>query len=128
MGATEAVDFIIKDHGDLTEIPGFRKDFADDKPIKSLLQRNNKTLDEVLDLFEWKKDSDEWVKEYHKGKDQNVIKLVRYRRRVEFCVCGWRELNEDFGRGDVSCLRDIRTPLVTSRSPLKAAKDDFSGG
>lgn len=122
MGAKEAVDLLIEDHGDKGS--GFRQDFADDKPIKSLLQRTGKTLDEILKEFDWKDDCDKWVQEYNKNKP-DTEKLMRYRRCVAFCVGGWRELNEDFGRGDVSCLRDIRTPLVTSRSPLKATKDEF---
>ena len=123
MGAVEAVEMLKEDHGDKTPLSGFRKDFAEDKPYKSLLQRRDKTLDEMLEMFDWKDDSDSWVDEYNGEKD--AVKLVRFRRRVEFCVCGWRELKEDFGRGDVSCIRDLRTPFVTSRSPLKAMKDDF---
>ena len=122
MGAKEAVDFLIEDHGDVGK--GFREDFAQDKPYKSLLQRNDKTLDEILELFDWKDDCDKWVQEYNKPKP-DMEKLIRYRRCVCFCICGWRELNEDFGRGDVSCMRDMRTPHVTSRTPLKASKDDF---
>ena len=78
-------------------------------------------------MFDWENDSDAWLAEYKKGGEngQDVTKMVRFRRRVCFLIGGWREFNEDFGRGDVSCLRDIRTPLVTSRSPLKAMKDDF---
>ena len=121
MGAKEAVDFLIEDHGDVGK--GFREDFAQDKPYKSILQRNGKTLDEVLKLFDWKDDCDKWVQEYNKPKQD--MELIRYRRMVSFCIGGWREFNDDFGRGDVSCLIDIRTPLVTSRSPLKAAKDEF---
>ena len=127
MSAPEAVQFLIKDHGDKDPSSGFRKDFAEDKPYKSILQRNDKMLDEVLDLFDWREDSDKWVEEYKKEKGKEFTKLVRYRRMVCFCIGGWREFNEDFGRGDVSCLRDIRTPLVTSRSPLKAMKDEFDG-
>jgi hypothetical protein len=122
MGAKEAVDFLIEDHGDVGK--GFREDFAQDKPYKSILQRNGKTLDEVLKLFDWKDDCDKWVQEYNKPKN-DMEKLIRYRRMVSFCIGGWREFNDDFGRCDVSCLMDIRTPLVTSRSPLKAAKDEF---
>lgn len=122
MGAKEAVDFLIEDHGDVGK--GFREDFAQDKPYKSILQRNGKTLDEMLKLFDWKDDCDKWVQEYDKPK-KDMEKLIRYRRMVSFCIGGWREFNEDFGRGDVSCLMDIRTPLVTSRSPLKATKDEF---
>ena len=127
MAATEAVQFMIADHGDKTPSSGFRKTFAEDKPYKSILQRNDKMLSEVLDLFDWNEDSDKWVEEYKKQKGQDITKLVRFRRRACFCIGGWREFNEDFGRGDVSCLRDIRTPLVTSRSPLKAMKDEFDG-
>jgi hypothetical protein len=122
MGAKEAVDFLIEDHGDVGK--GFRDDFAQDKPYKSILQRNGKTLDEVLKLFDWKDDCDKWVQEYNKKKN-DMEKLIRYRRMVSFCIGGWREFKEDFGRGDVSCLMDMRTPLVTSRSPLKATKDEF---
>lgn len=124
MSAKEAVEFIQKDHGDYAVGSGFVGDFANDKPMKSLLQRNNKDLDKVLQTFDWHDDDNKWVEEYNSDKP-DIYKLVRFRRRVCFCIGGWRELNEDFGRGDVSCLRDIRTPLVTSRSPLKAAKDEF---
>lgn len=122
MAATEAVEFVINDQGE-DPSQGFRFDFAADKPYRSILQRQNKTLEDVLDLFDWKDDSDEWAKEY--DGDRNMVKMVRYRRRASFCVCGWREFNEDFGRGDVSCLRDVRTPLVTSRTPLKVMKGEF---
>ena len=121
MAAIEAVEFLKNDHGDIGR--GFRGAFSDDEPYRSLLQRNEKTLDEVLELFDWKEDDGAWTEEYSGKKDN--MKLIRSRRKVAFCIGGWRELNEDFGRGDVSCLREIRTPLVTSRSPLKAIKDEF---
>ena len=127
MAAKEAVEFIINDIGDKSPPSGFRKDFADDKPIRSILQRQNKTLDEVLEMFDWNDDDDEWAIEYNKPK-KNIAKLIKYKRRVCFCIGGWREFNEDFGRGDVSCLRDIRTPLVTARSRMKAAKEEFDDG
>lgn len=123
MAAVDAVKFIQDDHGDVGK--GTREDFAQDKPYKSILQRQDKTLDDVLDLFDWADDSQEWSKEY--SDKAEFDKLVRYRRRVGFCVGGWREFNEDFGRGDVSCLRDLRTPFVTSRSPLKAMVEEFDG-
>lgn len=130
MAAIDAIKFLIEDHGDKVPPKGFRRDFAEDKPIKSILQRNDKTLEEVLDLFDWNKESTMWIDEYNKYSmgGQDVDKMVMYRRGIDFCVCGWREFNEDFGRGDVSCLRDIRTPLVTSRSPMLACKEDFHGG
>lgn len=124
MAALEALKFLIEDHGDINPLSGFRKTFAEDDPYMSLLQRSGKTLDEVLGLFEWDSDDTAWRKEYAK-ENNDCDKLVKFRRCVYFDICGWRELNEDFGRGDVSCLRDIRTPLVTSRTPLKAAKDEF---
>lgn len=127
MGALDAVKFLMADHGDIGS--GFRKTFAEDKPFKSILQRNEKTLDDILKMFDWKEDDALWCDEYDKGDQGNDVaeKLIRYRRRVCFELCGWREFKEDFGRGDVSCMRDMRTPLVTSRSPLKAMKDDFDG-
>lgn len=124
MAAPEAVDLLIKDHGDKDPPSGFRQTFAEDKPYKSLLQRQNMSLEEMLQIFDWKQDDNEWVGEYTKKKSE-VKNLVKFRRRVDFCVGGWRELMEDFGRNDVSCLRDIRQPFVTSRTPLKAMKDEF---
>ena len=123
--ATEAVDFLIKDHGDKNPPGGFRQDFAEDAPYRSILQRNDRQLDELLDMFDWKDDDAEWTEEYNKKEGGNTEKMIRSRRRLCFLIGCWREFNEDFGRGDVSCLRDIRTPLVTSRSPLKAMKDEF---
>ena len=124
MAAIEAVEFIKNDHGDKVPPSGFRKTFAEDRPYKSLLQRNGKSLADLLDMFKWDTDDAAWCAEYDKP-DNKIEKLIRYRRRVCFDVCGWRDIKEDFGRGDVSCLRDMRTPLVTSRSPLKAMKDEF---
>lgn len=125
MGAPEVVDFLIKDHGDVNPEQGFRKEFAEDRPYKSLLQRNDVTLEDLLKMFDWKQDDADWIKEY--DKDENDVKeLVRLRRRIDFAVCGWRELKEDFGRNDVSCIRDLRMPLVTSRTPLRAMKDEFN--
>ena len=123
MAAIEAVEFIRKDHG---EDPGqgFRKDFWMDLPYRSILQRQEKTLPEVLDIFDWHPDDSEWVAEYSKPEPENR-KLIRFKRRVYWDITGWREFNEDFGRGDVSCLRDIRTPLVTSRTPMMEARDEF---
>lgn len=123
MGAVEAIKFLIDDHGDKGS--GFREAFAKDEPYRSLLQRNGKTLDEVLELFKWDDDDKEWVSEYTSPDKRKIDNLTKYRRRVDFAVTGWREINEDFGRGDVSCLRDIRTPLVTSRSPMRIARDEF---
>lgn len=121
MSAPEAVQMLIDDH------EAFKEDFAKDAPCKSLLQRQGMTLDSMLDMFNWQSDDDAWVAEYDKGGDAEIEKLIRYRRRVYFDVGGWRDINEDFGRGDVSCLRDIRVPFVTSRSPLQAMKDEFNG-
>ena len=126
MGAVKAVDMLIKDHGDKNSPEGFRKDFADDAPYKSFLQRNSATLDEMLKVFDWKDDDASWVAEY-KG-ERNIDKLVRYRRRIYVELCGWRDFKEDFGRGDVSCLRDIRTPFVTSRSPLLTLRAEIEEG
>ena len=125
MAAPEAVEFLIKDHGDKEPPSGYRKYFAEDRPYMSLLQRNGISLDDLLEMFGWKDDNDAWVKEYD-NKPNNVKELVKLRRRIDFAVCGWRELKEDFGRNDVSCLRDIRLPFVTSRTPLRAMKDEFN--
>lgn len=124
MAAVEAVQFLIDDHGE--KGTGYRGDFAQDKPYRSILQRNGKTLEDLLELFDWKPDDDAWVAEYD-NKPNEIEKLVRYRRRVCFAVGGWREVLEDFGRGDVACLGNLRTPFVTSRTPLKVMKDEFNG-
>ncbi len=123
MAAVEAIEFLKKDHGDKGS--GAREDFAQDRPYRSLLQRQEKTLPEVLEIFEWQSDDTKWISEYSQPEPE-VEKLIRYRRRVSFCVGGWRELNEDFRRSDVSCIKDLRTPFVTSRSPIRASKDDFN--
>lgn len=125
MAAVEAVNLLIEDHGDKSPASGFRKEFAEDVPYRSFPQRRNKSLDELLKVFGWDEDDASWMSE-NSNKAKDSERLARFRKRVEFCICGWRELNEDFGRGDVSCLRDIRTPLVTSRSPLRAMRDEFS--
>jgi len=124
--AIEAVEFFLDYQGDYNGGPtGYRKDFADDKPCKSILQRAKQPLKDVLEMFDWSDDNDGWIEEYNKNDGPDLEKLVRYKRRACFLIGCWREFNEDFGRGDVSCLRDIRTPLVTSRTPLKTMRDEF---
>lgn len=122
MAALEAVEFLINDYGDVGS--GFREDFAQDKPYMSILQRHGITLDEFLKMFDWKADDASWVAEYDK-KDNDMKEIVKYRRRINFSICGWREAKEDFGRSDVSCLRDLRLPMVTSRTPLRAMRMEF---
>lgn len=128
MTAKEFVELLIRDHGDVDEkgVPksGFRKEFADDHPYKSFLQRQDSDLKTVLDDLRWSSEDGAWTAEYTR-KANDIEKLIRYKREIDFKVGCWREFNEDFGRGDVSCLREIRTPLVTSRTPLKAMKDEF---
>lgn len=122
MTALDAVQFLIDDHGDKGS--GARGDFAMDRPIKSILQRSGKTLDDMLDMFDWKEDDASWTAEYD-NQQNSIPELIKYRRRVCFSVCGWREVLEDFGRGDVACMGDLRTPFVASRTPLKVMKDEF---
>lgn len=128
MTAKEFAELLIKDHGDVDgqhrPVDGFRKAFAEDKPYMSFLQRNDKTLEQVLEDLDWGSEDVAWVSEYQRSAN-DIEKLIRYKREIGFKVGCWREFNEDFGRGDVSCLREIRTPLVTSRTPLKAMKDEF---
>jgi len=130
MGAKEAVDLLIEDSGDKNGETGYRNDFAMDRPYRSLLQRcgedgKGMAIDELLGLFDWKDDDAAWIAEYDK-KRNSVEELIRLRRRVCFAIGGWREINEDFGRGSVSCLRDLRTPFVTSRTPLRSMRDEFA--
>lgn len=129
MNAKDAVQFMSEYQGDGFS-SGFMGDFAENRPLRSVLQKKDVDLDKALEYFDWKNDCDEWVKEYKKGnnsngEEQDIAKLLLYRRRVCFSVCAWREFNEDFGRCDVSCMRDIRTPFVTSLTPLKSMKDEF---
>lgn len=126
MGAVEAVEFLQKDHGDIGS--GFRQSFAEDLPIKSLLQRQGKTVEDLLKMFDWNEDDAKWQAEYDRGPqgEDDIGNLIRLKRRISFAIGGWRETKEDFERGDVSCMRDIRVPFVTSRSPLKAMKDEFN--
>ena len=126
--AEKMVDFLLENQGDcVKDSPtGYRKDFADDKPLRSILQRSGKSLEDILDMLDWKEDNDSWLDEYKKKPGPDITKSVIYRRRMFFLIGCWREFNEDFGRGDVSCLRDLRTPLVTSRTPLKTMRDEFN--
>ena len=125
MAAQDAVDFLITDHGDKDPPSGFRQKFAADEPYKSVLQRNGKSLEELLEIFDWSEEDNQWVNEYNKPKGRDKNKLIRLRRAVGFLVSSWREGYEDLGEFDVSCLRRIRTPYVTSRTPLKVLRKEL---
>ena len=126
MAAIPAVDFLINDHGDKVKSggSGFRKDFAEDKPIKSILQRQGKTVDQLLEIFDWRPDDALFVNEYN-NKNNSYQNLINYRRRVCFCVDGWRDIKEDLDQYDVGAMKFIRTPYVTSRTPLKQIRKEF---
>lgn len=124
MPASKAVEMLIKDAGSKGE--GFRGEFAKDEPIRSILQRQGKSIEKMLEIFDWKEDDAAWVSEYGTDNGGDNQRLVKYRRRMFFDVGGWRDVYEDFARGDVSCLRDIRTPLVTAQSPLREMKEEFN--
>ena len=129
--ATDAAQLLLKDGGDKQNgsLSGFRKAFAEDRPIQSLLQRQDKTLEDMLEAFDWHQADDESAKCYADNFDPEsptgTDLQCTMRNRLYFLLCGWREIQEDFGREDVSCLRDLRTPCVTARTPLMAVKDVF---
>lgn len=134
MSAYDAADFLVKDGGDLKvnkgggkTLSGYRKTFAQDSPYTSILQRNDMDLDELLKMFDWKDANDEWSYEYKKA-NHDLDKLARLRRAVAFQVTVWRELTEDLGQCDVSCLRALRTPCVTSRTPMMATREGLGNG
>lgn len=124
MAAVEAVDFMISDHGDKSPPSGFRRDFAEDKPIKSILQRNNISIPDLLKVFDFRPDDAEFEREYAQ-EDRDDDKLIKYRKRSSFTIGLWREVKDDLEQYDVSCLRAIRTPYVTSRTPLRVLKDEI---
>jgi hypothetical protein len=64
------------------------------------------------------------VYEYNKD-DPHYGSMVNYRRRTAFCITGWRDIKEDLDQYDVGALKYIRTPYVTSRSPLRQTRDEF---
>lgn len=127
MSAKSAVEFLIEDHGDKDASNGARNDFANDKPYLSILQRNEVSLEDLLKKFDWTEDEQTFLSLYSANDERKSLnKLIKSRNRVNFMVCATREFNEDFGREDVSCLKDLRMPFLTSRTPLKSMRDEFS--
>lgn len=125
MSAKDGVKFLIKDHGDISPSSGLRDTFEKDNPYLSLLQRNDMSLDDIIKEFNWDEDDQEFLALYN-GDAAELPALMKNRSKVHFCVCATRELKEDFERGDVSCLNDLRLPLITSRTPLMAMQDEFN--
>lgn len=130
--ATQAINVLIDDHGDkkpvgddVTFLSGFRRTFAEDKPYKSFLQRTDKELPDLLDEFDFKEDDNAWSQEYQKSIESDHDKLISYRHRIEFLIAARREFMEDYDGTDVEQIRMIRTPFVTSRTPLRSQREGF---
>ena len=127
--ARNTVNAIQKDHGDLTDSgsSGFRSTFASDLPYYYFTQRMNLNGGPLASsMFGFGEDDVGWCMEYSKGSEANIEIMRKRRARLSFLISGFRDILEDFDNADVECLRRIRTPLVTSATPLKVMDKYFN--
>lgn len=90
-----------------------KKQWRDGKQFMSLLQREDKTLQDLLDLFDPQEDDQLWLQEYGNPK-QEAPKLQQYRKRLSFLHAARREFHEDYDPEltDVDFMRLLEVPFT----------------
>ena len=102
----EALNFL-KD--DLSQAAG---QWTDKGYTESMLQRNDCTLDDLLDKFDPADDEADWLKEY--SGDMKAEKLRLYRKRLSFLKASRKEWREEYDPGisDVDFMRLLEVPYT----------------
>ena len=86
------------------------------RQFMSLLQREDKNLSELLELFDPSEDIADWETEYAKP-DQKAPKLQQLRKRIAYLMASRKEFYEDYDteRTDVDFIRLLEVPYTDSK-------------
>lgn len=81
--------------------------------FRSLLQREEKELKDLLDLFDPTPDDEAWKEEYYKAGSESP-KLEKLRKRIAFLRAARKEFHEDYDHEltDVDFMRLLEVPFT----------------
>lgn len=109
----EALEFL------KTDLEEAKKQWRDGEQFKSLLQREEKDLNDLLDKFDPKPDENDWSSEY--GNKKRRHKLVLYRRRIAFLAASRKEFREEYDEEvtDVDFMRLLELPYTDPKYAIE---------
>lgn len=91
----------------------------DGNQFKSLLQREDRSLQELLDLFDPQEDEDKWSNEYKGDKRSPLLWL--FRNRMAFLKASRKEFHEEYDDEvtDVDFMRLLELPYTDSKYTIE---------
>lgn len=104
-----------------------KKIYNEGKPLESFLQRNNKTLSDLLnEKFIKKDDEDEFVKEYTGDGRSSITATLK--RRLAFLLTARKEFHEDYDDewSDVDFMRLLQVPYTDAKFVVEWSIDELS--
>ena len=105
------------------DIDKVHEQFVGSEQWMSLLQRNQVTLQDLLDKFDPQSDDDDWEQEYSDKMKKREPKLTLFRKRMAFLKASRKEFIEDYNPEvtDVDFMRLMEVPYTDSKFAI-----DFS--
>lgn len=102
-----------------------KKQWREGKQWESILQRNNKDLQELLDIFDPQPDEDDWEAEY--GGKRLSYKLNLYRSRMAFLKASRKEFHEEYDEDvtDVDFMRLLELPFTDPKFVIEHSKEQL---
>lgn len=102
-----------------------KQQWRNGKQFESLLQRENKNLQELLDLFDPQPDEDAWVNEYNGDKISPVLWI--YRNRMAILKASRKEFHEEYDDEvtDVDFMRLLELPYTDPKYTIECSIDEL---
>lgn len=107
------------------DIPKAVDQWMQDKPFKSLLQREGVNIDSLIALFDPSEDEAAWAEEYAGAARSNKLQL--YRKRIDFLRGSQKEFEEDYDPDvtDVDFMRLLEVPYTDSKYTIDWSIDEM---
>jgi hypothetical protein len=96
-----------------------KKQWREGEQFKSLLQREDKSLDKLLELFDPREDERDWDIEYNQKKRSPELRL--YRKRMAFLKASRKEFHEEYDDEytDVDFMRLLEIPYTDPKYAIE---------
>lgn len=102
-----------------------KKQWREGEQFKSLLQREDKSLDKLLELFDPQEDERDWDIEYHQKKRSPELRL--YRKRMAFLKASRKEFHEEYDDEytDVDFMRLLEVPYTDPKYVIECTLEEL---
>lgn len=102
-----------------------KKQWREGKQFESLLQREGKTLQDLLDLFDPQPDENAWVGEYNGNKNAPILWI--HRNRMAFLKASRKEFHEEYDEDitDVDFMRLLELPFTDPKYTIERSIEEL---